>query len=183
MDLSVAFLSIYGFCAPRGLRPWQLQSLRRRHTLPRGQAEPTETSDLDIYDENEKRWLGDAFGKKHGIQAPRARNGAAQPGASNPTELEHLSYKVVEHAMASLRVAVVALAEGQEGRALDFRPPSEASNFISADMLLMLCCCVVVCCGCAVWSWAWSGWWSVCVSLRVCLVPLSFVSLLSFFFR
>ena len=65
---------------------------------------------------------------------------------SDPTDLGHLSHEVLEHAMASLHAAQVALSEEQEERASDVPPPSEVSNIISAVMLLLCCvlCCAVL---------------------------------------
>ena len=54
---------------------------------------------------------------KHGVEAPSAHGGGTtQPGASDPTDLGHLSREVLEHAMRNLHAALVALVEEQGER-------------------------------------------------------------------
>ena len=54
-------------------------------------------------------WLGDAFDKKHGFEAPSADDGEAVHAGAEPSD------EVLGHAMASLHAARVALSDGQEG--------------------------------------------------------------------
>ena len=66
-------------------------------------------------------WLGDACDKKHGREAPSAHDGEAEHTGVNPSDLQHVSDKVLEETIASLHAARVALSDGQEERTSDLR--------------------------------------------------------------
>ena len=65
-------------------------------------------------------WLGDAFDKKHGFEAPIDHGGEAEHTGADPSDVQHES-DVLEDAMAGLHAARVAMSDEQEERTSDFR--------------------------------------------------------------
>ena len=56
-----------------------------------------------------------------GLTAPSAQDGKVMHNGADPSNLQHVSGEVQEHAMGSLHAARVALSDRQEERTSDFR--------------------------------------------------------------